>query len=68
MKKLLVIAIALFTLNGMAQQKEKHSDRKDRAEMRMDMSPNDIADLKSKKLTLKLDLTEAQQKKYMHSS
>ncbi len=63
MKKLLVIAIALFTLNGMAQQREKRSDRKDRSEMRMDISPNDIADLKSKKLTLKLDLTEAQQKK-----
>lgn len=63
MKKLLVIALALFTLNGMAQQKEKRSDRKDRSELRMEMSPNDIADLKSKKLTLKLDLTEAQQKK-----
>ncbi|MBU2929247.1 Spy/CpxP family protein refolding chaperone [Winogradskyella psychrotolerans] len=63
MKKLLVIALALFTLNGMAQEKERRSDRKDRSESRMQMSPNDIADLKSKKLTLKLDLTDAQQKK-----
>ncbi|SDI39827.1 hypothetical protein [Winogradskyella thalassocola] len=62
MKKLLVIALALFTLNGMAQEKDKRSDRKDRSERRMEMTPSDIADLKSKKLTLKLDLTEAQQK------
>ncbi|WP_179335745.1 hypothetical protein [Winogradskyella costae] len=66
MKKLLVIAVALFTLNGMAQEKEKRSERKDRSELRMQMTPNDIADLKSKKLTLKLDLTAAQQKK-VHS-
>ncbi|WP_178985790.1 hypothetical protein [Winogradskyella helgolandensis] len=62
MKKLLVIALALFTINGMAQKKERTSDRKDRSESRMQMTPNDIADLKSKKLTLKLDLTVAQQK------
>ncbi|WP_152487251.1 hypothetical protein [Winogradskyella psychrotolerans] len=63
MRNLLVIAVALFTLNGMAQEKEKRSDRKDRSELRMQMTPSDIADLKSKKLTLKLDLTDAQQKK-----
>ena len=63
MKKLLVVALALFTLNGMAQEKDQTSHRKDRSELRKDMTPNDIADLKSKKLTLKLDLTDAQQKK-----
>lgn len=64
MKKLLVIALALFTLNGLAQEKRKgSSDRKEKMSLRKDMTPSDIADLKSKKLTLKLDLTDAQQKK-----
>ena len=64
MKKLLVIALALFTLNGVAQERRKNkSDRNDTAELRMQMTPNDIADLKTKKLTLKLDLTNAQQSK-----
>lgn len=63
MKKLLVIAIALFTLNGIAQERKKNSDRKDRSESRMEMTPSEIANLKAKKLTLKLDLTDAQQKK-----
>lgn len=63
MKKLIIIALALVTLNGFAQQKgHKKEGRENRAELRKEMSPNDIADLKSKKLTLKLDLTDAQQK------
>jgi hypothetical protein len=63
MKKLVIVALALFTLNGIAQQDGKN--RKDRKEMRSelrDMSPENIADLKSKKLTLHLDLSESQQK------
>jgi hypothetical protein len=64
MKKLAIIALALITLNGFAQRKEhKKMNRGDASEMRKDMTPNDIADLKSKTLTLKLDLTDAQQKK-----
>jgi len=64
MKKLLVIALALFTLNGVAQEKRKRSsEHHGKMNMRKDMSPKDIADLKSKKLTLQLDLTDAQQQK-----
>lgn len=63
MKKLLIIAIALVTLNGFAQRDgNKKMDRENRSELRKDMTPNDMADLKSKKLTLKLDLTDKQQK------
>ena len=63
MKKLVVIAIALFTLNGMAQEKRKRSaERHDKMELRKDMSPSDIADLKTKELTLRLDLTDRQEK------
>jgi len=47
-----------------AQEKRKHkTEQKNGTELRKQMTPNDIADLKSKKLTLKLDLTDAQQKK-----
>ena len=64
MKKLVVIALSLFTLIGVAQEKRKHkTERKNSTELRKQMTPNDIADLKAKKLTLKLDLTDAQQKK-----
>ncbi|WP_179344102.1 hypothetical protein [Winogradskyella ursingii] len=63
MKNLLVIALALVTLNGVAQERKKDSkDRKDRMERMKDITPTEIADLKSKKLTLALDLSEAQQK------
>ena len=64
MKKLVVIALALFTLTGVAQERrKKHIDRKDGSELRKEMTPSEIADLKAKKLTLKLDLTDAQQNK-----
>jgi hypothetical protein len=64
MKKLLVIALALFTLNGVAQEKRKKGpENNERRSLRKDMSPKDIADLKSKQMTLRLDLTDSQQKK-----
>ncbi|WP_296385002.1 Spy/CpxP family protein refolding chaperone [Winogradskyella sp.] len=64
MKKLIVIALALFTLNGVAQEKRKRaSERHDKMELRKDMTPKDIADLKAKKMTLHLDLTDTQQQK-----
>lgn len=63
MKKLLIITLALVTLNGFAQQKDhKRMNKQNHSELRKEMSPNDIAGLKTKQLTLKLDLTEAQQK------
>ena len=63
MKKSLVIAIALFTLNGMAQERKQKKDRKDKSELREEMTPSDIATLKAKRMTLKLDLTDGQQQK-----
>ncbi len=67
MKKLVVIALALITLNGMAQEKRNQSvDREELSEFRKDMTPNEIAGLKSKQMTLQLDLTDKQQSK-VHS-
>ncbi|MBT8260915.1 MAG: hypothetical protein KJN82_06350 [Bacteroidia bacterium] len=71
MKKLLLIALALFTLNATAQQQKqekRQEERKERKEKskRMqrfaDFTPEEMAQLKTKKMTLDLDLTEAQQK------
>lgn len=62
MKTLIVITLALFTLNGVAQEKRKRGSQDDyKMELRKEMTPEDIADLKAKKLTLRLDLTDAQQ-------
>ncbi|WP_339624970.1 hypothetical protein [uncultured Winogradskyella sp.] len=67
MKKLLIIAIALFTLNGMAQGERRGKDKQQKMRALLkDMSPTDIANLKSKKLTLALDL-DAKQQKQVHT-
>jgi hypothetical protein len=64
MKTLVVIAVALFTINGIAQEKRTNQiNQKGRSELMKQMTPNDIADLKTKRLTLKLDLNDEQQKK-----
>ena len=57
MKKLIMIAIALLTLNATAQDKNK------RKEFTKDLSAEEVATLKTKKMTLHLDLNESQQAK-----
>lgn len=55
MKKLMLIAIALMTLSATAQnQKNRRGEFKD-------LSPEEIATLRTKQMTLHLDLTESQQ-------
>lgn len=62
MKNVLLIALALFTMNAAAQaQRTEQSNRKTGSEMMKQMTPNERADLQTKKLTLKLDLSDAQQ-------
>jgi protein CpxP len=57
MKKLVIMAIALFALQINAQERgEKRADRPD-------FTPEEIAGLQTKQMTLDLDLTEAQQEK-----
>ena len=63
MKKLVLIAIALFSLNGFAQHKASKKERIKKAEkIRSEMTPEEMAELRTKKMTLHLDLTESQQK------
>ncbi|MBU2939709.1 hypothetical protein KO494_09180 [Lacinutrix sp. C3R15] len=57
MKKLLVIALALVTIQVSAQEKREGRQRK------ADFSPEEIAQLQTKQMTLDLDLTDEQQEK-----
>ena len=64
MKKLLVIALALCTFSGFAQEKEEQADRTSMLKKRMtrsNYSPEDRAQIQTKQMTLQLDLTEQQQ-------
>ncbi|MEJ6792155.1 MAG: hypothetical protein QNK89_05315 [Lacinutrix sp.] len=64
MKKLLILALALFALQVTAQEKkEQHQLRKQKMEHMKDMEPKEMAELQTKKLTLTLDLTDEQQAK-----
>lgn len=65
MKKLLIVLMA-FTFMTTFAQKNKNEKREDARELRgqrTDLSPEQRAELATKKLALHLDLTEAQQKK-----
>ncbi len=62
MKKVLIIVMALATFAVNAQN--KNSERKEnRKEMKANLTPEQRADLKTKKMTLALDLTASQQQK-----
>ncbi|MFK7832808.1 MAG: hypothetical protein AB8B52_06010 [Winogradskyella sp.] len=63
MKRVIIIALALVTFNAFAQQKRERGIQQEHiSEIRKEMTPQDVADLKTKQLTLKLDLTDVQQK------
>ncbi|MGY0393161.1 hypothetical protein ACW5R3_11470 [Bizionia sp. KMM 8389] len=61
MKKLILIALALVTIQMSAQDKKRMHDKGDRSEQMSKHTPEEIAELQTKKLTLSLDLTEEQQ-------
>jgi len=65
MKKLVLVALALFALQVTAQDKkeDKKELRKERMERFKNIKPEEMAKLQTKKMTLALDLTEAQEKK-----
>jgi len=60
MKKLILIAIAFVGLQTFAQDNMR-GDRKQRAERMQNLSAEDMASMQTKKMTLALDLTAAQQ-------
>ncbi len=60
MKNVLIICIALLSFNAIAQKRDA-SKREARTEMKQNLTAEQKAELKSKKLTLELDLSENQQ-------
>ncbi|OUR92685.1 hypothetical protein A9Q87_06505 [Flavobacteriales bacterium 34_180_T64] len=68
MKKLVLVAIALITVQAFAQEKKREHKRQgleNKTEMHKDFTPEELATLQTKKMTLHLDLTEAQQNKIL---
>ena len=64
MKKVLLIAVALVALQVTAQERKEgpNKERGDKMERFKDMTPEEMATLQTKKMTLHLDLNEAQQR------
>lgn len=73
MKNIVYALAILFTLNIAAQEGTDQTDRHERKEMRQkrgqkfmkDLTPQQMAELKTKKLTLALDLSENQQQRVL---
>ena len=73
MKNIIYALAILFTLNIAAQEGTDKTDRKERKEMKRekgkefmkDLSPEQVAQLQTKKMTLALDLSENQQKRIL---
>lgn len=66
MKKLILIALAFMALQATAQERQRmqqNDSKKERAHKFKDLTPEEAATLQTKKMTLHLDLTEAQQTK-----
>ena len=64
MKKVILIAIALVAIKVSAQEKNQrpNQERGARMEKMQDLSPEEMATLQTKKMTLHLDLNESQQR------
>jgi hypothetical protein len=65
MKKLAIMALAVFTLTGFAQNRSKENNKalNERLTKRLSQSPENRSKLETKQMALKLDLTQAQQLK-----
>lgn len=61
MKKIIAIAIALISLQGIAQDRRQFADRMERPHKMNDLTPEQAATLHTKKMTLHYDLTKSQQ-------
>jgi len=62
MRNILLLALALFTFQANAQERKEEMKRS-KMEMVRDMTPEEVATLQTKRLTLDLDLNKSQQDK-----
>ena len=65
MRKIVIAVMVLFTITATAQEKgsAEKGERKGRMALFKDMTPEEIAELKTKRMTLDLDLSKEQQSK-----
>lgn len=62
MKKLIIIAIALISIQGFAQgERKERPNRNENRQKMMNLSAEEMATLQTKKMTLHLDLNKSQQ-------
>jgi len=64
MKKLLMVALAFIAIQATAQERNErpNKERGSKMERFQDLTPDEMATLQTKKMTLHLDLNESQQK------
>jgi protein CpxP len=63
MKKLMIIALAFVTTIGFSQDRERNQEMRQKMQQeRQSLTPEQRAEINTKRLTIQLDLTEAQQK------
>ena len=62
MKRLIVIVMALMFIQGIAQERKERPNRGERMQKMSDLTPEETANLATKKMTLHLDLNASQQK------
>jgi len=65
MKKLIIIALAFIGLQATAQRNQGGPKNHDRGDKMMTLTPEEMATLQTKKMTLELDLDEGQQSKIL---
>ena len=69
MKKLVIVMIALMTISTQAQRDNNDSKKESRTNKQksfmQDLTPEEVAALRTKKMTLQLDLNESQQSQIM---
>ena len=61
MKKIILIAMALISIEGIAQQRMDRPNRKDIAQKMFTLTPEETAGLETKRMTLHLGLNDFQQ-------
>ena len=67
MKTLMIIALAFITTIGFSQDRERNQEKRQKMQQEMqDLTPEQRAELKTKRLALQLDLSEAQQKQVLN--
>jgi periplasmic protein CpxP/Spy len=67
MKKLMIIALAFITTIGFSQDRERNQEMRQKMQQeRQNLTPEQRAELNTKRLTIELDLTEAQQKEMLN--